>query len=32
MVILYTADHGKYISLKNITLEEMDKKNIRIAS
>lgn len=29
MVILYTADNGKYISLKNITLEEMDAKNIK---
>ena len=29
MVILYTADHGKFISLKNITLEEMDAKNIK---
>lgn len=29
MVILYTSDHGNYISLKNITVEEMDKKNIK---
>lgn len=29
MVILYTADHGKFVSLKNITLEEMDAKNIK---
>lgn len=29
MVILYTSDHGKFINLKNITLEEMDTKNIK---
>lgn len=29
MVILYTSDHGKFINLKNITLEEMDAKNIK---
>ncbi|SFU83707.1 radical SAM enzyme, TIGR04100 family [Clostridium sp. DSM 8431] len=29
MVILYTADNGKFISLKNITLEEMEAKNIK---
>lgn len=29
MVILYTAANGKFISLKNITLEEMEAKNIK---
>lgn len=29
MVILYTYDKGNYINLKNITLEEMDARNIK---
>lgn len=29
MVILYTYDKGNYINLKNITLEEIDAKNIK---
>lgn len=28
MVILYTYDHGNYINLKDITIAEMDKRNI----
>ena len=29
MVILYTSDNGNFISLKNITLEEMESKGIK---
>lgn len=29
MVILYTSDNGNFISLKNITIEEMESKDIK---